>query len=861
MTEQLKYRSPYTVVDALPQGYSRPAGEPERATITFTIDGREIQAPEGIMLVDAAKYGGVEIPVFCYEPKLGAPVGACRMCLVEIEGIPKLQTACSTPVRDGMAVVTKSERVVAAQSGVVEFLLLNHPLDCPVCDKGGECPLQDISYGWGGGESRMVEPKRHFEKPVALSDAIAIDRERCILCYRCVRFSQEVSEDYQLVLLDRGAGAHVGTFDGTQYVAPFSGNIIELCPVGALTSRAYRFRARPWDVEQGGSVCTLCPAQCNVSYTVRDENVMRTLARDNAGVDDGWLCDKGRFAYEAWESDARITTPLVRQGDKLMPARWEVALETAATILKKSGAHTAALAGGATTNEEGWLLRRLMLDGLGSPHFDSRRGGEFDFDVMRTLADPALAATVPDVEWADALLVLDCEPVDDMPVLDLRIRKGVRRNGVKLAIASARPSSLDAGAAQVARIAPGGAEAFTRALLAALDAGGDLEDLCARAGADAAEVRAIAELLAGAERPVIVWSERLAVTSRGAAPLRAICNLADRLDIAEKDGAGLLEAPLSANARGLREVGLLPTAAPGLLHSDNPGLEAAAVAAACGEQISALILMNADPLADYGDPLVWNAAMAKAAGVISFSTWMDAATIRHADVVFPAEVGPEKEGTVTHPDGRIQRLRQTVERAGEVNAGWWVLNELGRRVGVDLGVKVANQATAQIADHVGIYAGISTTELGGAGVRWQEREAAANLPRPARTSFDLTDPPAASRVASSAADRLRLGVFTSLWSGGEVVNAATLSTLAAAPRRVELSPADGGRLGLASGDAVTVKTEHGEMTAVVALRDAVPAGVAFVSADSRLDEGDDAVRATLGRAVASTGAHAVEVTK
>jgi NADH-quinone oxidoreductase subunit G len=254
---------------------------PVKETIAFSIDGLEVNAPAGTMLVDAAKYGDVEIPVFCYEPKLGQPVGACRMCLVEIEGIPKLQTACSTAVRDGMVVFTQTDRVKEAQQAVVEFLLINHPLDCPVCDKGGECPLQDITMGWGSGRSRFIEPKRHFVKPLGLSPLIAIDRERCILCYRCVRFSQEVAEDYQLVLQERGAHTFVSTFDGHPYVAPFSGNIIELCPVGALTSQPYRFRARPWDIEGSGSVCTLCPAQCNVEFTVRDERVLRVHARDH----------------------------------------------------------------------------------------------------------------------------------------------------------------------------------------------------------------------------------------------------------------------------------------------------------------------------------------------------------------------------------------------------------------------------------------------------------------------------------------------------------------------------------------------------------------------------------------------------
>ena len=441
---------------------------PELNWITFEIDGKEVRAPEGAMLVDAAKHGDVEIPYFCYEPKLGQPVGACRMCLVEIEGIPKLQTSCSTPVRDGMVVNTTSDRVKHAQNAIVEFLLVNHPLDCPVCDKGGECPLQDISFGWGAGRSRFIDPKRHFKKPLELSPLVAIDRERCILCYRCVRFSQEVAEDYQLVFLERGDHTFVGTHDGRPYVGPFSGNIIELCPVGALTSQAYRFRARPWDIEGSGSVCTMCPSQCNVELTLRDDaKVVRVLARDNEEVDDGWLCDKGRFGYQSFRSPERVTAPMVRDGGSLRPVLWERALSEAAAALKKSGERAVALVGGRATNEEGFLVQHLMREGLGSAHVDSRAAGRISGAHARALARPELSAKVSDIDHAGAILVLDTELVDEAPILDLRVRKAVRRNGARLVVASSRPSTLDPNAAASLRFAPGGAEAALAALAAA----------------------------------------------------------------------------------------------------------------------------------------------------------------------------------------------------------------------------------------------------------------------------------------------------------------------------------------------------------------------------------------------------------
>ncbi len=742
---------------------------PEARTITFTIDGREVQAPENEMLVDAAKHGDVEIPVFCYEPKLGGPVGACRMCLVEIEGIPKLQTGCSTPVKDGMVVYTQSERVKTAQRAVVEFLLINHPLDCPVCDKGGECPLQDITFGWGAGISRFVEPKRHFVKPLELSPVIAIDRERCILCYRCVRFSQEVAEDYQLVLLERGAHSYVATFDGHPYVAPFSGNIIELCPVGALTSRPYRFRARPWDVENAGSVCTLCPAQCNTSVTVRDERALRVLARENAEVDDGWLCDKGRFAYQSFHVPERITRPLVRDGGFLRPTSWEHALEEALAALTRAGERTAAVAGGGTTNEEGLLLARLLREGLGSGHLDSRRSGALDLDLLRALSRPELSARTSDLEFAHAVLVLDADPMSDAPILDLRLRKGVRRHGMSLAVASAETGPLQDTATLSVHHDAGAGAAFAAALAAALGGEGSVEDLAGAAGADAGEVKALAELLRGEraeQREVVVlWGERLTAGPDGAAGARALLGIAESLSLASTPGAGLIEIPASANGRGLREVGVLPNAGPGLQPAGSEGRDAQAIAEGlAGGELSALYLMHCDPLRDLPGREQWQRALAKAATVIAHASFATEGIREHADIVFPAEAYPEKEGTVVHPDGRVQRLRPAIAHPGEVRDEWAVLAELAAMVGADPGVDSAAAASEQVFAAVPFYAGLTLEQLGGHGVRWQERDAASAFPAPG----DGVAAQAPHAFATPAGDSAAQAGYRSLWDAAEV---------------------------------------------------------------------------------------------
>jgi NADH-quinone oxidoreductase subunit G len=799
---------------------------PEAREVTIVVDGREIAASEGEMLHDAAKHGDVEIPVFCYEPKLGDPVGACRMCLVEIEGIPKLQTSCSTPVRDGMVVHTRTEQVKHAQSAVVEFLLVNHPLDCPVCDKGGECPLQDITQGWGPGKSRVIDEKRHFPKPVELSPLVAIDRERCILCYRCVRFSQEIAEDEQLQLLERGDRTFVGTFDDRPYVAPFHGNITDICPVGALTNYTYRFRARPWDVEEAGSVCTLCPSQCNVSFTVRDEKVKRVLARDNAEVDDGWLCDRGRYGFEMFDDEKRVDGPRLKGG---AAPSWEQAIEAAAAGLRKAGGATAAIVGDAS-NEEGYLVQRLLREALGSPHVDSRPSRGPGREALVRLAQPAISARVRDIDDADAILVLGTDPLHSSPILDLRVRKAIRRNGAKLAVATERPTALDGGAEAIARYAPGEAAHFISELASAVGGAENvatpLAETLRGAGPSAGDE--------GGPKVVVLWGERIARDGVGVAT--ALLELAATLDIAAIDGAGLLEIPDTTNARGLREAGCLPDAGPGLSETSSAlttpsGANADLVGKSTEEiraglesgELRSLLLFGVDPLRDFPDTKAWEAALSAADFVVSFSMF-ETATTAKANVVFPLETHAEKDGTVTHPDGRLQRVRPSASRPGDIRPNVQVLAELSSSLGHDTGIDSQPTAFAALKQAIPFYGDIDDSTIGGRGIRWQETEAAVAVPAVEASGGASPDALPSSDRGSS---KLALGTYRDLWTGPITELNPPLKFLQP-QQRAEISPTDAERLDLKNGDQVEVASNGITVLARVAIKERLPEGVCFL---------------------------------
>jgi NADH-quinone oxidoreductase subunit G len=394
--------------------------------VTVTIDGVEVQVPKGTGLVETAAAAGIEIPVFCYEPRLGPPIGACRMCLVEVEGIPKLQTGCTMTATDGLVVRTAaaSERAADGQEATLEFILVNHPLDCPVCDKGGECPLQDLTFRWGPGNTRMRFPKLTMDKPIPVSPLIALDRERCILCYRCTRFSSDVAEDGQLVARNRGARSVIATFEDEPYRGRFSGNVIELCPVGALTSTTYRFESRPWEIQNVPSVCGMCPVGCNIAATTREGRVKRILSRNHPEVDGGWLCDKGRFAYGHLAAPDRVVDPLVRRARRYDELSWDEAVDEAVRMLQAAEGRIVTALSGSETVELAYALGKIVRKGLGSDCAVLPEEVSNELDAAR--------APLSRIGQADVVVILGDESVAERaPIVDLWVRLA-RRNGAEI---------------------------------------------------------------------------------------------------------------------------------------------------------------------------------------------------------------------------------------------------------------------------------------------------------------------------------------------------------------------------------------------------------------------------------------------
>jgi NADH-quinone oxidoreductase subunit G len=675
-----------------------------------------------------------------------------------------------------------------------------------------------------------------------------------------VRFSQEVSEDAQLQLLERGDRTYVGTFDDRPYVSPFHGNITDLCPVGALTNYTYRFRARPWDIEQAGSVCTLCPSQCNVSFTVRDEKVKRVISRENPGVDDGWLCDRGRYGFEMFDAAERVTEPRLKGGTK---ASYEDAVARAAEGLRARDGRVAAIVGDAS-NEEGFLVQGILRAGLHSRDIDSRPAGGPDIGTILDLERPERQATVADIDDADVILVLGTDPMQSSPILDLRIRKAIRRNGARLVVATERPTALDGGAEAIARYAPGQASYFVSELTKAI---GGAETIATP----------LAESLRDAGKLVVVWGERI-----GASAASELLGLADALGVdgpktqedleksAHQHGVGLLEVPEVANARGLREAGVLPDGGPGLRAIAGGGRSTEEIRQALIDgELDGLVLVGVDPLRDFADTAAWEEALNAASFVVAFSTF-ETKTAAKADVLFPLETHAEKDGTVTHPDGRLQRVRPAAGRPGDIRPGWQTLASLSLAIGHDTGVTSQPTAFAALTAAVPFYASITDQAIGGRGLRWQETDAASSFPGGQGNTQQLTEsqdrpsvkddadptgselrPPSDAYAAGSApgagADSpdtqregasaeavpgtgasLLLGTYRDLWAGPITELNPPLKFLKPS-QRLELSPEDAARLALAIGDRVRVSQGEKSVEATVAIKERVPEGVCFLA--------------------------------
>ncbi|WP_405011948.1 NADH-quinone oxidoreductase subunit G [Kitasatospora sp. NBC_01539] len=672
--------------------------------VTLTIDGVEVTVPKGTLVIRAAEQIGTQIPRFCDHPLLD-PAGACRQCIVEIEGQRKPVASCTIPVADGMVVRTHLSSPVAekAQRGVMELLLINHPLDCPVCDKGGECPLQNQAMATGDADTRFDGMKRTYAKPVPISAQVLLDRERCVLCARCTRFSQQIAGDPFIDLVERGALQQVGTGEGDDFHSYFSGNTIQICPVGALTSAAYRFRSRPFDLVSSPSVCEHCSSGCSLRTDHRRGKVMRRLAGDEPEVNEEWSCDKGRFAFRYAQQRDRLGTPLVRDpaSGELVAASWPEALARAAEGLR--GARTGVLAGGRTTVEDAYAYGKFARVVLGTNDVDFRArphsGEEADFLAAAVAGHgvdlDGTGVSYTALEDAPAVLLAGLEPEEESPIVFLRLRKAVRARGQRVyAIATHATRGLTKLRGALLPAAPGTEAEWLTAL-----AGDDV--LADDAGRAADALRSPGS--------VILVGERLAAVTGG---------LTAALKLAHATGATLAWIPRRAGERGAVEAGALP----GLLPGGRPvtvlaaRAEAAAVwgvpglpsrlgrdtdqilAATAGGELDAL-LVGGVGLDDLPDPALADEALTRAAFVVSLELRPSLVTA-HADVVLPVAAVAEKAGTFLDWEGRARMFEpalkpdQLMQR--RLHSDVRVLNMLADALGTPLGLPDVRAARLEL---------------------------------------------------------------------------------------------------------------------------------------------------------------------
>jgi NADH-quinone oxidoreductase subunit G len=695
--------------------------------VTLIIDGKTVTVPAGTNIVNAARSGGVSVPVFCYHPKMAA-VGMCRMCMVEVytpmidratnqpvldeHGQPKLalmanklQAGCVTPVSPGMVVKTVTDRVKFAQRGQLEFLLTSHPLDCPVCDKGGECPLQNLTMEWGPGNSRYdYTDKQHFVKPIPLGDLIYLDRERCILCARCVRFQDEIAGDPVLGFDNRGRNWEIISKSDPPFDSKFSGNTTDICPVGALTTSDFRFKARVWELRSVPSICPHCPVGCNTSLDMRYDNLMRVMPRENDYVNEIWICDKGRFGMRYFEQKERIKTPLIKRNNKWVEASWDEALRFVAdklTLIRASaGAEAlAGLAGPKLSNEDLYLFQKLFREVLGSSNVDHRAGliNEPALDDLTPQLGVGRGTNLMTLGKGTSVLVIGADPEEEASGYVLRLR-GILNRGGEVTVVNPYPTKLDRSATRTLRPRPGTGPQLVLALISAIVAQNlqndefiaarlrnveelrqalgrfPMAELVEATGIAEDDIRAVAHSFASAENGIIMYGRT--ALSIGPALLQEIANLALITGKAGKPNNGLIALTSGANTRGALDMGVRPDKAAGGAAVTQPGLSARDMWGAAVEgRLRGMYVAGLNPAR--GNP-----AVAQALGALEFLVVQDlflTETAQLADVVLPASSVAEREGTFTNAERRVQRFRQA-RRVEGTRPDWQIFQGIAQAV-------------------------------------------------------------------------------------------------------------------------------------------------------------------------------------
>jgi NADH-quinone oxidoreductase subunit G len=766
------------------------SAEPREDLVTLTIDGKQVTVPKGTLIIRAAENLGIEIPRFCDHPFLD-PVGACRQCYVEIEGQRKLFTSCTTEVAPDMTVRTQhtSEGAHRGQVANLEFLLLNHPLDCPICDRGGECPLQDQALAFGPGESRYTEPKRTFEKPIPLSPLVSLDRERCVLCARCTRFCDEVSGDRFIELFARGAGERVSIAAGEDFRSPFAGNTVQICPVGALTAEPYRFVARPFDLSSADSVCQHCSAGCNVRIDLRRGSVVRVLARDNAQVNDAWTCDKGRFAFRHADLPERVTTPLIRDRG-LEPASFDEVFEAVSGWA--GGGRIAFVAGGRLPDEDAYALSKLARVAFGTNDLDHRRTTHGGHAEMLAASSP-LETTYRDVERAKVILVAGLDAEQEVPILNLRIRKAARRGAKVFVIHPRRTRLWDV--AEHTLCLP---EHQTYVLERIHE--GDAPE-------DAFEGRAAAALRDAGGVAVVLAGERLTEH-----PLAADV----ALTVAQKFGARFALVPRRAGDRGALRAGVHPSLLPGGRRVTDdaeraelgpawgsvpaePGRTTREILEACANrEIDVLYLVGVDPLRDVPDAGLVERALRNTRHVVVQSLELGSLE-PFADAFLPAAAWAEREGHATDWEGRAQPIHPVRGPAGVSRPDWEIFAGLGRAKRTPLGFATIGELRAE-ADPL-----LAPRTVAARSTAWTGTGRPTRLGELTLLSYPLL------------VDEGRLAV------GADELKAAL-----GEEAFVEVHPDDADKHGVSDGGRATVRTDAGEAELPVRVTEHIAQGALFV---------------------------------